>query len=522
MHDNIGQRSAAPEGTTTPCERIWAITALLLAVITISAGWPLLLRTTAALQIDYNEGWNAYRDQLAAHLVPLYSTPPALEITNYPPLSFHLVGLLSHLTGDVTITGRILSLISLAIVCLVIRSITRQFANSDCPGTCAALLFAVWLEVWMPNRIGVNDPQLLGMAFEMMGFYYFIKHSGSGRGMRTSAVLFSLAVFTKHNLIALPLGAGASLLINREWRLLSRWVTAGLLSVALLFLATEIVDGPYFLAHMMRARAYQLSDALWQSIPYLLVFLPFFGIAAAWVHRNRFSARRRPLALSWLAAHVMAFVFSGGDGTGRNMFFEAIVLDAIIVVIAFRDLFARRGSGSAMVAALLLAVPMLFPLCLLPGRVSASMREWHELPRLQDEFARGVSLLRSPASPILCENLLMCYRAGEPSAFDPFFVLDQIKTGRINECEILDLVESQRLGAVEIGDMDAPEPATRLRFTKPFMQALSRRYKVVLRTPRFTILMPADGPQLPAATGMPCVKAPGIGTATPLGKSLGS
>jgi len=501
-------RSAGP---ATPCGRIWAIAALVLAMITIGAGWPLVARVTADLQFDYNEGWNAYRDQMAAQLAPLYGAPPAQDITNYPPLSFHLVGFLSHLTGNITSTGRILSLVSLAMVCVAIRSITSEFITSDYAGTTAALLFALWLEVWMPNRIGVNDPQFLGMAYEMAGFYCFIRYPGSGRGVETSAILFALAVFTKHNLIALPLGAGASLLAGREWRLLARWLTAGLLSAALLLLATDIIDGPFFLAHLLRARVYRISDSLRETIPYLLIFLPLFGIAAVWVRRNCAGTRRRVLALSWLAAHLTALVFSGGDGTARNIFFEAIVLDAIIVVIAFGDYFARRGDRSAGTAALLLALPMLFPLCLLPSRVSASMREWRALPQLQDEFERGAGLLKDAASPVLCENLLMCYRAGKPSAFDPFFVLDQIKMGRIDACEIVDLVENQRLGAIEIGDMDAPEPPGRVRFTGQFMQALSGRYKVVLRTPEFTIRMPADGPRQAAATGAPCVKAPAGG-----------
>lgn len=496
MHDDISWRSA-------PCDRIWTFAALLLAVLGIGAGWPLLLRTTAALQIDYNEGWNAYRDQLAAHLVPLYGSPPDLEITNYPPLSFHLIGLLSHLTGDVTLTGRVISLLSLASVCLLIRVIARQF---DAPGnaaSCAGLLFAVWLLVWMPNRIGVNDPQLLGMAFEMLGFFCFIRRSESAAALPASALLFAFAVFTKHNLVALPLGAGATLLLNREWRRLSRWATAGLLAAAALFLASEAIDGPYFLAHMMRARAFQLSNILAESGLYLLVFLPCFAIATAWTYRNRSSIRRRPLVLGWLAAHLTAFVFSGGDGTGHNIFFEAIVLDAIIVVIAFRDFFAQRDSGSPAVAALLLALPMLFPLCLLPGKVSASFSEWHALPRLQSEFAKGVSLLRNSALPVLCENLLMCYAAGKPSAFDPFYVLDQIQMGRLDGCRIVELVESQRLGVVEIGDTDVPAPATRRRFTGPFMQALAQRYKVVLRTPELAIWMPAEAAQSPPATPCP-------------------
>lgn len=506
MLDHI---AAMRDGTPSPHDRIWTVAALILAVIAVGAGWPLLLRATYVLQIDYNEGWNAYRDLLAAHGVPLYGKPPDLEITNYPPLSFHLVGLLSHLTAEATITGRMISLISLGVVCLATRAIARQFGASGHAGTCAALLFVVWLEAWMPNRIGVNDPQLLGMAFEMLGFTCIIKGPVSGRRMLASAAFFAIAIFTKHNLVALPLGVGASLLVGRQWRLLSRWAAAGLIVAVLLLGTSRMIDGPYFLEHMLRARAYLLSNVVAESVPYLLLFLPPFAIAAVWVQRNWQDARRRPLALAWLAAHATAFAFSAGDGTGHNIFFEAIVLDAIIAVIAFEDRLARRAGFAPGAAALVFGLAVFFPLGLLPGKVLAGLSERHELARVQDEFAGGVRLLRSAAPPVVCENLLMCSLAGKPSAFDPFFVLDQIRTGRIDECTIVDLVEKQRLGAVQIGDSDVPEPATRRRFTPLFTQALARRYQVVLQTPEFTILMPAGEGQRPPATAAPCAEAPG-------------
>jgi hypothetical protein len=280
-------------------------------------------------------------------------------------------------------------------------------------------------------------------------------------------------------------------------------VAAGVLAVAVLYVAAEIADGPYLLADIMHKRAYRLADAFSQSGLYLLVFLPFFGISAAWVYRNHGCARRRPLVIGWLVAHAAGLVFSGGDGTGRNIFFEAIVLDAIIVVIAYHDLFSRKGVP-VMSAALLLAAPMLFPLFLLPGEVSGSLREWQRLPVMQDDFAEGVGLLRGSSSPVLCENLLMCYQAGKQSAFDLYFVQDQIKTGRISEDGIVDLVASRRLAMVEIGDVDGPEPAarSRARFTGRFMQTLLKQYRVVLRTPEFTVLVPGDGPPLSPAVSI--------------------
>jgi len=65
------------------------MTATLLALI-----WFPLRRTFANVEINYNEGWNAYRAAMVASGIPLYGTPPHGFGTGtaYPPLSFHLIG----------------------------------------------------------------------------------------------------------------------------------------------------------------------------------------------------------------------------------------------------------------------------------------------------------------------------------------------------------------------------------------------------------------------------------------------
>ncbi|MDD2704893.1 MAG: glycosyltransferase family 39 protein, partial [Acidocella sp.] len=448
MYDQTGR----PMGAADTGERIWAIAALVLAVLVLAVGWPLLLRSGTGLQLDYDEGWNAARAQSAAHWLPLYAAPPGLDITNYPPLSFHIIGLLSRLTGDATMTGRFLSLVALAALVLLVRAITRQFTAARHAGACAALLFMLWMALWMPNRIGVNDPQLLGMVFEVLGLYAAV----SGRKAWTSAPLFALALFTKHNLVAMPFGVGLSLLVDRRWRRLVAWLAAGALAVMALYLATLAADGPYFLVNLLQPRAYKLADALSQSSTYLLIFLPFILLAGVWVYRNRHDARRRPLVWSWLAAHALAIFFSGGDGAARNMFFEAILLDAVIAVIAGCDYLARNPALTLGRALLLCLLPMLFPLSQLPGRMASGMAEWRQLPQAQTAFVGGVDLLRGVPGPALCENLLMCERAGKSSAFDPYYMLDQIRLGKIEAQDITVMAVTQRFGAVEIGSTDAP------------------------------------------------------------------
>jgi hypothetical protein len=53
-----------------------------------------LLTIPLRIPLSYNEGWNAYFDQLAvgAGAGPLYPAADSLVFNNYPPFSFYLVG----------------------------------------------------------------------------------------------------------------------------------------------------------------------------------------------------------------------------------------------------------------------------------------------------------------------------------------------------------------------------------------------------------------------------------------------
>jgi hypothetical protein len=488
-----GQRRTAALPPPAAEQWAWTLVCLFLLVVAVGTAWPLLLRSGANLQFDYNEGWNAYRAQAAAHFLPLFSAPPGLDITDYPPLSFHLIGLLGRLHLDVVLLGRFLSVLSLLAVCLVIRQLARHCVSCPRAADAAALLFFLWLEMWMPNRVAVDDPQLLGMAFEMAGFACAFRWSRSSGAMAGSAALYAVAVFTKHNLVALPLATAAGLLAGRDWRRLFWWVAAGVLATAVLFALTRALDGPYFLSHLLRERSYSLADAIRQTLSYVSRFLPILAVIGTWVWRNRFSSRKRPLVLGWIFAHATAVLFSGGDGTAGNMFFEALVCDAVIFPLALSDYLACHRVWRAPVVSLVIALPVLVSLAFLPATTAASFREWRNLPRAEADFAEGVTLLRNTGRPVLCENLLMCYRAGKTSAFNPFFVLDQIKTGTFSARTFVDMLENRQLAAVEIGDTDVAEPPGRVRFPASFKRALAACYRVALRTPEFFVAVPAAG-----------------------------
>src|SRR5262245_45245191 len=84
-----------------------------IALPTLLAVWLLGYCTLRALshgENQYNEGWNAYHGLRAARGLPLYAEKFGLTPNNYPPLSFHLTGMLARAGADLVSAGRALSL----------------------------------------------------------------------------------------------------------------------------------------------------------------------------------------------------------------------------------------------------------------------------------------------------------------------------------------------------------------------------------------------------------------------------
>ena len=463
--------------------------------------WFPVLRATVGFEIDYSEGWNIYWQQQAATGVPLYGASPVYTIANYPPLSFHLIGLLGRLFGNTLLTGRVVALISLALICAVAAAIVISVTASRYAGWYAALCLPVWLYVFAPERIGMDDPQLLGMLFELIGFCIWVRGPGRPRHVLVSALIFALAVFTKDTLIALPAAVATWLIVRRDWRRLALWIWAGVVTSGILGAVTVQVDGRFFLDDLLRPRAWAYLPGLGDDVLYLLMFLLSFGFAAAWSIGLTRSPRRHLLALGWLYTHLLGFVLALGNGVGLNIQFESITLDAIVVAIGLHEVIAKGIVHNRLIRWLLLGLfiawPFLWTRIYVPTGVFHTISDWRALSHEQADFMRGVDLMKSRPDPVLCENLLLCNDAGRAFDFDAYFALDQIKTGALPECDLIALLLAQRLSAVEIGappDDRPPEPAARLRFTRTFMQALLERYSPVLRTSHFTILEPAYGP----------------------------
>lgn len=501
---------ARPLLFSTPASDKWlstAVVCLMTAIMLALFQFP-VRRIFANVQVNYNEGWNAYRTAMVAKGIPLYRTPPQglVGATAYPPISFHLVSWLGN-TNTFTVAGRLVSLFALLATGMFVALIVKQAGGSGLTAVFSFLLYEIGIALLRADRIGMNDPQLLGEAFSAAGLYCYARDPNSKRLLCTSALLFSLAGFTKPNLIAFPVAVAIDLL-TRSRKSFFTWAGAMLLSAGLLFGATVLVDGRYFLSHLMGGggRAYSYHQAWSQFHHYVERFQCLLVIATAWSIR---SFRSRPLlAAAFVLSHGLAFLLGGGNGVDLNIFFNGFAMTVIICGLALADLRPTPESSQAVAlhsrAAMVFGLLVFSVMIFVPGQLRRDRQQMRLLATNAAEFDSAVHVLMTNPGPALCESILLCYEAGKPLEFEAFAVREQVRTGATREADVLELLRTHHFQTVQVelrsdeenlddaelraslaSDQQAPD--TERRFSPAFMSELLKDYHLSLRTSAMSV-----------------------------------
>ena len=474
---------------------IWTVTWCVLGVLLLAVTWYPVSKLSAHYPFTSNEGFNSYLEAAAADGHPIYGNPPAWFYANYPPVSFHLIGWLSAFTHDVNLTGRWLSFFAyLAIgglIALIVERLSRSWRLAAYSGLC----WLIWIAAFDVARVGLNDPHLLGLAFSLAGLYCYVRDPESPRWLCISAVVFAVSLFTKQSLISFPAAVAIQLALTSRKRL-AIWLGAAVAASVMLLLATLAVDGKYFFNHLMSPRVYYPAD-VWSSLGTYLSFMQVAFVAAlVWAFRTTSVASTGWLLWGFPIAHVLGAFYCGGAGAGVNHLFDAMIFTAIMVGLILPDLPALAEGTRFPRAALafLLIVPFfLTSLVVVARRLPADFgHRPDETARLEAEFSGVSDFVRRQPGPALCETLLMCYAAGKPESYDPFAVDQLIRTGKISQEQVAQLIASRRFGAIEIdwNAGEAMQPAPRLRFPGPVMRALFGNYQLALRSDRYAVFTP--------------------------------
>ena len=399
--------------------------------------WP-IWRAQFPIEIWFTESWNAFHQDAAAAGLPLYPGAGDLVVTNYPPLSFIVIGGLGKLFGDPLYVGRVLSLLGLVALAVEIALMVRLLVGSLFAGSIGALWFVALMAHNATLYVGANDPQIAGQAIMGAGFVWFVSRDRSGGSALAPLLLMVAAGFWKHNIIAMPATAVIWLLLHHQWRpvLLSAVAAgAGLAACGAIFGAT-------FYENLLCSRDHRIGHLVSQ-----LGYLQWVAVAAiiwglwVWFGRGTYAARFSTLhvAIGFAACLLQWF----GDGVFSNAAFDLMIALAVGVGCTYAQIMASPIAarlGAERTRALLVAVLVL--------RLVASGRQESAAvmfnPQFRADYAAAAeamtvaaaSVAKIPGDVYCVKNNLVCRAAGKAFVVDDFKTDQLLATGRASSADI--------------------------------------------------------------------------------------
>lgn len=403
----------------------WRFTAVWVVLSALTALFLCRVLGTLAftVPIDPNEGWNAYHALSAWGR--LYPPPESYLVNNYPPLSFYFVAALGQLTHDLILAGRIVSLLSLVVICSLLFRLARIMGAGRCEAGFAAVFFAAMLAVFT-DYAGMDDPQLLAHAVCLGGFC-LIARSRSPARIFCAALFFTTAFFIKHNVVVLPV-ASFLWLLGQERAAALRLAGYGIVLALAGLMLFQLAYGIPLLSVFSSARSYS-ADLMSAGVSAWLRFsvIPLIALSLLLIFHRR--AEWVVFCALYAVSGIVAGVyFLGGAGVDANALFDADIALSLAVALALNRLPLRAG-----LAALLL-LPLLWggwrhiedygpEDFFVPGRVVAQAQA-------------DVALLKQHDGPALCAMLSFCYWSGKAPAVDFFNIGEAFATGARSDREL--------------------------------------------------------------------------------------
>jgi hypothetical protein len=453
-------------------QREWLLRGLIapLAIPALAGLMRAALIVPLRVSLDPNEGWNAYHALSVLNGGRLYPSPASLMVNNYPPLSFYLVAALSHLTGDVIIAGRALSLIGVIGIGAGIAVVLRIARCTMAESILAVLFFTAALFLFS-DYIGMDDPQLFAQALQIGGLALLLWRPRNDAAAVTAGLLFAATLFFKHNLFVLALAAALWLAVFDLRRALILAMSGGI-AIALGLLAFRYAYGVSLFAILAAPRSYSLS-LLSQNLRDWLVWAGLPLAATIVLCLTQYRDRYVVFCAIYAALSVATgALFCGGAGVDVNVLFDADIALALGFGLA-RNRLAPNPAKTIIVSAAFL-VPLVF------GAVSAAKDApitnagfW--LHPLEDEAAlsrRDIAFLASHRGPALCETLALCFWAGKVTEVDVFNIGEQYRLHARSGEPLKQKIASKAFGVIEF-DALSPFP-----LTPGIRAALLQRYRI--------------------------------------------
>ena len=429
------------------------------------------------VSIDYGEGWNAYWSQVAGtRPLSLYPAAEGLVSNNYPPAFFLLVGQLSRVGGDAIVIGRTVSLLALFATAVLAGACVWRMSRSRAAAGAAALLVLGYAAFVFNQFLAVNNPQWLGQAVTLAALMPLVGGAPSRRSYVLAALGITCAMLVKHNMVALPLAIAVRLALT-DRRVCGHWVAGGALLCALVLVASYAVWGTSaFVQIFLFDRGLTFHGGL-DGLIDVATTVPVVLVAALAARRWRGSPGFALLATYAGLATAIGLVQRFGIGVSDNAQFEGLCAAIVLACAgAGRLLRQRRLSGAAphfSRAVLVMALPVVVAA---PATLAQRWREWQSRDQAEAAFQAVIADVRGARGPVLCENLALCFWAGQPMALDFFAYGQKLRAGR--DPGHLGKLLAARVPDRIVLDLGFPAGRDQARLPDDMVEAIRRGYRV--------------------------------------------
>ncbi len=469
---------------------VWITLAVLLLFSLLTLYTP-LVRIFYRFQINYNEGWNVYVAQSAMQHHDLY---PAKHIAGpsvgYPFLSFYLVGFVSHLTGDYLVAGRLLSLISLLVSCVLVVLIVKKMTGAWEPALFGGVFCLGVFCARMPNYVGIDDPQLLAHPFFLLGLWLYLGPPPSNQRLAAITALFVLGGNIKHNLIPTPISVLADLFAASRAKAI-RFVLLGAGLLALAIVVNMLVGGGAFISRMLAARPYSFEEVRTAFFGfYSPLGLPL-AISTFWAIWQIPNPKARVISFYFFTSLLIGVLFSGGEGVNANTFFDNLFAMSIIMGACLDDLWKAAIPGLGKGGRWRFLVPLLLYSTVVMEFVPRGLpisKTISELSFRQKLYQQEESFLTAHEGPAICETLLLCFDAGKPYTVNAYGLGIGAKMGGKRIKTVVDRIEAKQYAAIQTEAPVSQRPG--FRFPDEVLEAVNHNYVEAIKAPDCHIYVP--------------------------------
>lgn len=476
--------------------KICWINILLLAVFVLLSVTPYVIRMGYSFEINYNEGYNVFNSIKAASGNDLYdSKANVYKTVNYPPLSFYIIGYIGNIVGNPLIVGRSISLLSLFLISICVAVAVIKLGGAVYDAVFTGIFCLGLFTTYASSYVGVNDPQILGHLFEMAGLLFYLDSRTKNINIFLVALLFSLGIFIKHNLIALPLAVALDLFFQSRRNFIKYvlyCITFGLFFVCIVL----IVSGYDFINEVLlieSSRIFSIRKLILKTTDLVYNIQIPFTVTLLIIFYNFREINFRIISIYYLLALVIGIYFSGVSGININIFFDFLLSMAIasgMILCYYRKYILNMFNYSKLIYFFLPMFLFFGILVKVPENI-ITFDLYSLFIEKERRFQEDVAFLKGYSGPVLCESVLLCYFGNKRYEYDSFQVQQSILSGKIKEEKILNIIESGYFSIVQTNRKPINDIKNSMgygpvvsygRFTVNIMRALNKHYTLLRET----------------------------------------